>query len=149
MGSIRAFGPFSICLDSLISGSRKYWRAQIKNIFGPPMFQTDRRLCMPRTIRQYYYWLHLINITILYWFSESVRRNPRTSGSTDRDIELAVSSWLKYSRDREGGRSDRASQQITPSSKSRKPPTPGSASASLRKQLMQSQGSTSSDSDKD
>ena len=47
-------------------------------------------------------------------FSDAFRRNPLTRQAVDTVIQLAVTKWLQFARDREGGRAERHNRVVTP-----------------------------------
>jgi hypothetical protein len=44
----------------------------------------------------------------LYLLADAVRRNPLTQRATDKELTTATQHWLRFTRDREGGRQRRA-----------------------------------------
>lgn len=42
----------------------------------------------------------------------SVRRNPATCRAVDNDIEKEIKNWLRFAKDREGGRSRREARKL-------------------------------------
>ena len=51
--------------------------------------------------------------------ADAVRRNPATSRATDVEVENEIKNWLKFAKDRDGGRRERylrAQQQAQNSS---------------------------------
>jgi len=62
--------------------------------------------------------LFVVNVT-----ADSVRRNPRTTNASDKEIDAVIGNWLKYSKDREGGRANRGKQQPTLPHESARPPS--------------------------
>jgi len=52
---------------------------------------------------------------ILYFMvAEAVRRNPLTCRARDVDVQQAVTKWLQFARDRDGGREARMKKQLQP-----------------------------------
>jgi len=41
------------------------------------------------------------------WMVDAVRRNPATARATDNEIENEMKNWLKFAKDRDGGRRQR------------------------------------------
>jgi len=42
----------------------------------------------------------------------AVRRNPETARATDSEIENEIKAWLKFSKDRDGGRRQRYQRML-------------------------------------
>jgi len=38
------------------------------------------------------------------WMVDAVRRNPETARATDNEVENEMKNWLKFAKDRDGGR---------------------------------------------
>ena len=51
------------------------------------------------------------NISLInYVFTGAVKRNPRTSSSTLKEVDTAIASWLQGTRDRDGRRLKRVAE---------------------------------------